>query len=542
MENLKPAVATPVPTLLKWLVLMLLGIGLLFRFSHLERKVYWHDEVFTSMEATAHTGSELKAEMFIGEERYPAALLAYQRLDPDRTVAQLIFGLGSEDPQHPPFFYLLMHVWMRVWGNSIVVTRSFAALLSLLVFPAVYWLCWELFQSTLVGWVAIALFAISPIHLVYAQEAREYSLLTTLALLSSAALLRAIRLKQGQPWAWYGLTLIVSFYTAVFSALVAIGHGVYVVCKQPMSLQRVEDGFQVQWQLTKEAIAFFITGAIAVIAFIPWLYFLKTYSDVFKASAGWVAVSLPLSTTFTMWMLNLTRVFFDTGMNLFAPDAQLNWFVIVPVLLLEVYALYFLVKKAPKSGWLFMVALVLGTSLPLIVPDLLSGGQRSTVTRYLLPFFLCLQIAVAYLIACLLSTAERSQQAIAIALSTILAIAGIASGTAHLQANTWWNKVMSYHHPAIAQRLNTSDNPILITDGYGYNPANLVSLSYLLNESVTLLPLQEVGITLEIPAMSDLSRPIFLLNLPDYFQKAFIEEYGGQFEPVVGELLAWKRE
>lgn len=539
MENLKP-IAKPPPALVKWVVIVLLALGILFRFSHLGQKVYWHDEVFTSMEATAHTASELRATFFTGQETAPSALLAFQRIDPPRTLAQLVFGLGSEDPQHPPLFYLLLHFWMRGWGDSILVTRSFAALLSLLVFPAMYWLCQELFASALVGWVAIALLALSPIHLVYAQEAREYSLLTALTLFSSAALLRAVRLQQWQSWALYGVTLILSFYTAVFSALVALGHGLYVLGSNPIHVQKIKDGFQLQWQLTRTVIDFLFTGAIAVLAFTPWIYFLRTYSEVFKASTAWINVSLPLPMVFQMWMLNLTRVFFDRDIDLFSPDAQLTWVVIIPIVLLEIYAFYFLTTKAPRSAWWFVVALLIGTSLPLLGPDLLFGGQRSTVTRYFLPFFLCLQVAVAYLISeCL--TAVRSKQVVGIALSIALAIAGLTSYGTYAQANTWWNKVMSYHHPQIAQVLNASDRPLLMTDAFGYNPANVVSLSYLLNDTVKLLLLKEVGLAKEIPTLSNAAQPIFLLNLPDYFRSGFVAKYGGQFQPVVGELWRWKR-
>lgn len=41
----------------------------------------------------------------------------------------------------------------------------------------------------------MALIAVSPFHVLYAQEAREYSLWTVTILLSSAALLRAMRVK-----------------------------------------------------------------------------------------------------------------------------------------------------------------------------------------------------------------------------------------------------------------------------------------------------------------------------------------------------------
>ena len=67
--------------------------------------------------------------------------------------------------------------------------RSLSALISLLVFPSVYWLCRELFNvPLLVPGVAIALMAISPIQLVYAEEAQEYILWLVTILRSSALL------------------------------------------------------------------------------------------------------------------------------------------------------------------------------------------------------------------------------------------------------------------------------------------------------------------------------------------------------------------
>lgn len=542
MENLNPVPPKPAVAALKWIVLVLLCVGILFRFSNLGQKVYWHDEVFTSMEATAHTGSELTSKMFNGQQRAPSELLSYQRIDPIRTIPQLIFGIGSEDPQHPPLFYLWMHFWMRLWGSSIVATRSLAAILSLLVFPAMYWLCRELFESPSVGWIAIALLAISPIHVVYAQEAREYSLLTALTLLSSAALLRAMRLNQWQSWVLYGATLILAFYTSVFSALVAFGHGIFVICSQPLSIKKIFDGFQIQWQLSKRAIHFFITGAITVIAFIPWLYFLTTYSKNLQASAGWVGISVPFSMGFKMWLLNLTRVFLDTDKNQLESYSNLYGLVIFLIILLEIYAFYYLIKNGEYSPKIFILALLAGTSLPLILPDIILGGQRSTVTRYFLPFFLCLQIAVAYLISqLLLIPKQRLDRLIGSALSVTLVFSSLISCGMHAQADTWWNKIMSYYHPKISQILNASNRPILITDAFGYNPGNIVSLSYLLNDTVKLMLVREVGVSKEIPTLTDLARPIYLLNLPDFFRNGFEAKYGGKFQLVIGELWLWQR-
>jgi len=73
---------------------------------------------------------------------------------------------------------------MQWFGSSVTVTRGLAALISLFVFPCIYWLCLKLFKS---GWMAMALVAVLPIHVVYAQEAREYSLWPAAILLSSVS-------------------------------------------------------------------------------------------------------------------------------------------------------------------------------------------------------------------------------------------------------------------------------------------------------------------------------------------------------------------
>ncbi|MEG3987264.1 hypothetical protein QUA13_08880 [Microcoleus sp. S28C3] len=44
-------------------------------------------------------------------------------------------------------------------------------------------------------WIAVGLLAVSPLHVLYAQEARPYCLWPALILISCASLLRAMRLE-----------------------------------------------------------------------------------------------------------------------------------------------------------------------------------------------------------------------------------------------------------------------------------------------------------------------------------------------------------
>jgi len=79
------------------------------------------------------------------------------------------------------------------------------------------------------AWLAVAIIAISPFQIVYAQEARPYSLFIMLILLSSAVLLRGMRLKTNSSWAIYAVTLVVEFDSHLLLGIVAIAQGTYVV-------------------------------------------------------------------------------------------------------------------------------------------------------------------------------------------------------------------------------------------------------------------------------------------------------------------------
>ena len=98
----------------------------------------------------------------------------------------------EENPHHPPLYYVINRIWGKIFGTSILAMRSLPAIISLLAFPCIHWLCLELFEESITGSVAIALIAVSPFHLAYAQEARQYSLWVVITLLSSEALLRLV--------------------------------------------------------------------------------------------------------------------------------------------------------------------------------------------------------------------------------------------------------------------------------------------------------------------------------------------------------------
>lgn len=159
------------PVVLTLALIALLLAGSFFRFHNLDRKIYWNDEVWTSLWLSGHRGSELIERLFDGRELTVENLQQFQRLDAERGWTATIAAVAADDPKQGPLYYALLRLWAALFGDSIYVLRSLSAVISLLALPALYWLCRELFAEARTAWTAVALMAISPFHLLYAQEA-----------------------------------------------------------------------------------------------------------------------------------------------------------------------------------------------------------------------------------------------------------------------------------------------------------------------------------------------------------------------------------
>ena len=90
----------------------------------------------------------------------------------------------------PPLFYLLLHVWISVFGASEAATHSLSLVFGLLCIPAGIWAAWSLFGRR-AGLYAAVLFAFSTFLTAYATETRMYELMALLGILATAAFLHA---------------------------------------------------------------------------------------------------------------------------------------------------------------------------------------------------------------------------------------------------------------------------------------------------------------------------------------------------------------
>ncbi|MBE9120836.1 glycosyltransferase family 39 protein [Tychonema sp. LEGE 07199] len=468
---------------LGFLIIAVLAIGILFRFVNLDGKFYWIDETYTSLRVSGYTEAEMLKEISYNKINSPSDLQKYQQVNSEKTLSDSLNSLATEDPQHPPLYYVLARFWAQWFGTSVTAMRSLAAVISLLVFPAIYWLAWELFESSAVAWMAIAIFAISPYQILFAQEARQYSLWTLTTILSSAALLRAMRPEANQNpiwlvshWALYAVTAAMGFYTHLLFVCVAAAHAIYVA-------------LIANWRDIKTFIAYYVAALIALIGFMPTLVNTVENLNQIRSTTVW-AEQTNLLRLVSRWVGSLSIAFFDIGIDGSASATQLA--LIIPagiaILALVGYAIYFLCRQTPKRVWLMVLLLIATTAIFLALPDVLKGGRRSANPRYLVPCYVGIQLAVAYLLSTKISNKfdNLKQQRLWKIVIVSLFCAGIISGGVSSGADSWWNKGSGWLRAEleVAAIVNSASNPLIISDA---NIAYIMALSYRLQPQVKLL-------------------------------------------------------
>jgi uncharacterized membrane protein len=498
----------------KLLVAIVLSLGIYFRFVNLDLKVYWVDETFTSLRISGYTMAEFAQKTLNGPVLTQEDLYRFQRPSSEKTIVDTVRALATEAPEHPPLYYILVRYWVKFWGNSVAITRSFSAVVSLLSFPAIYWLCWELFEDKYKGdrsnfYHPIAIVAVSPLHILYAQEAREYTLWMVTILLSSAAFLRSIRLNTTLNWGLYAIALIAGFYTYPFTALVALGHGIYLAILEKL-------------RFNKTSISYLLASLATILAFSPWL---SVLSQNFN-QASWQTENVSLVSLISGWMVNLGRVFIDLSANVENPGLGL------PILALVAYSMYCLYQKTPQRVWLFLFLLIGITPLVLIVPDLFSGGVRSLTLRYLIPSYLGIQVAVASCLTIRCYDIVQNDRSARIwrAIVAILISVGMISGILSSPAQIWWNKdyYTSLYNIQAANSIDRTSNPLVISDNY-----TILSLSYLLLNRSAFQLIQALPPESLLSQFSD----IFLYSVSPELQSMFQDQTNYRIEDLNNPLL-----
>jgi uncharacterized membrane protein len=420
------------------------------RFASLDVKAYWYDEAFTSLQISGYSPSDAKGDILTGRQISISDLKKYQNADSSsgKTVADTVHGLAIVEPQLTPLYFIAARLWAQWFGSSAAAIRGLSVLFSLLTLPFAAWLCLELFESWRICWFCVALMSVSPFHVLYAQEARPYSMWAALTLLSSVLLLRAARKQTAFGWILYCLSVVVSLYTYLFSLLVVAGHGLYVAIAN-------------RFRFTRAVLMFIGSSCVAIALFLPWPYR--------GQSSGSGNEAYSLGRYLTKWVRNVSVFFVDFDLSDGSAGIYLAPFIlcVLALILLVGYSIYFLYRRAPLRSSAFVLSLIFTLALSVCSLDLVAGSSRALVTRYLYPSFLGIQIAVAFLLAMKTDAPANPNGGAFWRTATVLVLGlGIVSCGMIARAEEWWTKAPENYTLRASRIINRDKAPLVVSDAW----------------------------------------------------------------------------
>ncbi len=476
------------PISLSWrtVAIALVVLGLVFRFTCLDQKVYWADEAFTSLRIAGYTVGEV-AQAVYGKVTTVEAFQKYQHLSPDKTIGDTVKGLITEEPQLTPLYFVIAHAWAQVFGTSITAIRSLSAVFGALAIVCMYFLCLELFRSRLAGWIGAALLAVSPFHVLYAQEARPYSLMTLWVILSSYVFLRTLQHPTKLNRSIYCITIILGLYSHLLTILAVLAHGAYLF-------------FLHRFRKTRCLLNYLLSLTVAFLAFLPWILIIAVNQHQAKAMLSWIGEKKSFFGLIRAWLGNISRLVIDSGFSssLSVPPSLLFKlllvFSVLFLLSLTIYSLFYVRSQTAPSIWLFPFSLIGVTFLLLWFPDLWTGGRQSTIARYSIPLFLGIQLAITYLFASKIDKLSAGAKAVSknklwCFLIIITFTFSIISCSISRHTQVWWHQSPEYTHhiPKAAFIINHSESPLVVAiTNVDTDLMRIQSLAYLLDPNVKL--------------------------------------------------------
>jgi uncharacterized membrane protein len=513
----RPVTARSTPLVGLIALSLVIVAGLLLRWLNLGHSVYWGDEVYSSIRIFGHRTAELRTAIAQGEVVTAATIQTFQQLSPLKGIGATLQSLAIEDAHLTPLYFVLVRIWASIFGDSVVAIRSFSALCGCLLLPVTYGLAIALFQRQRVAMAATALVAVSPIQLIYAQEARMYSLWTLTVAVAALLLLRA--LQSQRPRDWWRLTgaLTLMLYSHFLSVIMLGGFSLYVLLTQ--------------WRQRHTLWAFARSSLIAIGALSPWLWIFLHRRIVDNNDQEAFSGSMNVVLMLKNWFSNFRRGLIDFNTSLQDSPLQALLLLGFSVICLGIFgwAVVALWRSRDRSAALFVIMLMV--TLPVaLFGDSLAGLLPP---RWILPSYLGLQLLFAAFLGGPAARRLGSQWRLKPALLALLLVVGLASCLTLVRSESWWHRGMSECNLRAARLIDQSAQPLVVSDGVGgeffdHALSNVISLSRLVKPQTAFqVVLEPQTPTLELAKFSN----VWVLTPSQHLRAWFNDRYPGQLQP-----------
>ena len=199
-----------------------------------------------------------------------------------------VFFRGKQPFVSPPLYYLLLRGWIRIFGDSESSIRLPSALFGTLNILLIYLAGKELFGRK-TGLTAAFLLAVSVFNIYFSREARMYSLLCSLGLLSMFSLLKMIRSFRLHNTILYFVSTLFLLYTHNLAITIIAAQNIFIIYFLSINRNTGLSYFK-KW---------FLLQFILLLGYMPWLTTLVRQFFNIQRTGYWnppVSLSAPLNT------------------------------------------------------------------------------------------------------------------------------------------------------------------------------------------------------------------------------------------------------
>lgn len=366
---------------------------------------------------------------------------------------------------HPPLYYVIMHVWQLIFGNSVASLRGFSVTCGVLTIALLFLLLQKLFSKRIAVFGSF-LAALGPFLIRYSDEARMYALAALLAVAMTYAFVVAVEHKNKKFWwALYGILVALGLYTQYFLALILPAHFVYIWLKLGGNHTAIKNIF-------KDKNVWLAAGACFLL-FLPWLPVM--ISQTSRVSDGF-------------WIPEVTKFTIPTTLSMFLTydDRIVRYFgLLLPPIIVVIS--FILAKKHSKyqaAIWILTIWLL----LPMIIVYTLSQGRPVYLDRYFTysaPVFYGL---IAVFIGLIFSNKKWWSIGISIILTLFIGHYMWHIGSKNIAESSWNNTNTAMNH--INKNIQSSD---VIISGEIYTYFHTSYYNRTNKEIILLKPKEELG-------------------------------------------------
>jgi len=436
-------------------------VGVVIRCCNLDYKLYQRDEFVTSLFISGYAASDTYQD--IGKATTAGEFQKYQHFNTGKNTIDALRGLARCLPEQGPLYLLAARVWAHIFGDSPTSLRVLSVALGILVIPLTVLLCLELSQSAMFASMAAAIVCLSPIQLLYSQQARPYALWSFLILLSSTLLLRSLRLNKKVNWAAFCLVSTATVYAHLATCTLFLSQGLFT-------------WFHECFRFNKRVMYFCAAAVLAVIFFGPWLKFFlfghPMFTDSIRQHLTPAMMALKLASHAVLPFALHTNCLRGLAMH------ALRYFIIT----LAAYGMYTTWQaRRQNRAFAYLLFLCAGPVF-LLLRDIPAGDCLCTYDRYVVPTLLALQIMVAYALADLWNHG-RIRRGIGIAL--FLVVLGIEFTSCLSYSRLKDYEGFGYGVDVPAKLLQRVKKPLVVGD-----VGILLGLSYLVDGKTRFIPVE----------------------------------------------------